>query len=490
VKKCVLLFTVAAFCVLGHPAVAVEFDHSVVQLVVAYQAVDPMMPWVRNPPAYRYGLGVAVASNRIIAPEFLVRNCVMVELRLARSGVKFPARVIQADYQTGAALLAYDGLPAADALHPLELATVPPTTGEVTIVQFDETGQIQREQGRVIETTVADLPDAPGMTLVFRVLASLNTGDAGAPVLQNGKVVGVVLRSDPSSQTCSLLPYPVLRRFMKEAGSPKYGGVASAGFTWTPLVDPVKRAFYGAPPNGGGILVLHTLAGSGADKALQPQDVILAWDGTEVDSIGYYTDPDFGRLLIPYLISGRRYPGDTIPVTLLRNRKRLEVRVPLARRLDQDAFIPENIDQEQPEYLVDCGLIIRELGAEYLRHYGPKWTVQANPRLVHEYLTRGQEPDKPGDRLVILARVLPDAINISYQQIRDATITAVNGTPIRNLADVFRIVNRDGGLRRVALLSTGQDLVLDPEGRTAANQRLAERYRIPALQYRKRLAHE
>jgi len=86
------------------------------------------------------------------------------------------------------------------------------------------------------------------------------------------------------------------------------------------------------------------------------------------------------------------------------------------------------------------------------------------------------------DRIVILAGVLADPINIGYQHLRDDIVTHVNRTPIRNLGEVFRIIERDGRLSRVTLKGNAVDIVLDERELPAANRRIAELYRIPALQ--------
>jgi hypothetical protein len=210
-------------------------------------------------------------------------------------------------------------------------------------------------------------------------------------------------------------------------------------------------------------------------------DVILEWDGSAIDSQGYYDDPDFGRLSFPYLIAGHRRPGDEVPVTIWRGNQRLSVRVRLDPFLDARALIPLNTEGERADYLVEGGLILRELTADYLLSRGPRWMLGSNPRLVFLYLTRAQFAEKPGQRVVILSGVLPDTINRGFQNYRDDVITHVNGEAISNLKDVFAIQARDSGVWRITTQSRGVDIVLDRDQLREANQRIAERYRIPQL---------
>lgn len=155
--------------------------------------------------------------------------------------------------------------------------------------------------------------------------------------------------------------------------------------------------------------------------------------------------------------------------------------MPLKRQSDLAQIIPENTAGAQAEYLADGGLILRELTGDYLRAGGNEWIIQTNPRLVYYYFNPWQFSNKEEEHVVILSRVLPDQINIGYHEYRDEVVSAVNGRPVRRLADVFKAVDQEGGLKRVALMGYGVDLVLDEEEMPAANKRIAANYRIPSL---------
>jgi S1-C subfamily serine protease len=458
-------------------------DRSVVEVLVTYQRPDSHFPWRRERPGVREGYGVVIGKGRVITTEDLVRNHSLVELRRPRSGAKLTGRVVQADYQFNAALIEFGDPAATEELVPVRFAARCDRAAKVEIAQFDESGQIQTGEGHVAEISVDTLPNAPVPALTFRVLTDLKIGGVGAPVFCNQELVGLVMRYDRDNQSSLVLPAAILSRFVADVDAPPYKGCASAGLLWTPLVDPAKRAFLGVPEDQKGILVLHTIPGLGAAAVLRSQDVIVEWDGHPLDAQGYYDDPDYGRLLLPYLINGRRKPGDTIPLTIIRDRQRMTVQTVLRTADDRTALIPQNVTGEPAEFLVDGGFVLRELSGDYLYAYGSKWMIQASPRLVNLFLTRAQLPEKEGEHVVLLSSVIPDPINVGYQQFRDEIISHVNGSKIDNLADVFRIVERDGGIRRLTVHSCGVDLVLDPKETAAANERLAKTYRIPQLRY-------
>ncbi|MBU0714529.1 MAG: hypothetical protein KJ964_04150 [Verrucomicrobia bacterium] len=497
----IVLLTGLLFALPG-PTVAApapDYDASVVEITVTYQDYDPQIPWRKKASARRQGYGVVISAGQVLTTEDLVRNQTQVELRRAKSGAKLAATVLEADDQLNTALLTFsnsvtaNAVAAANALLPMSLADTIRRDDRLTIVKLEKTGEFQTSEGRVVELSASASP----RPLALKVLTQSSIDGNGTPALLNGQLAGISVAYDKKTQTGLFIPCTTLRRFITDANSPPYKGLAWAGFQFEPLLDPVKRRYLGVTETNGGIVVTKTTPGSGAAEVLQAGDVITAWDGIPIDAQGYYTDTDFGRLRLAYLIGGRRAAGDSVPVAIVRDRKPRTVQVLLKRQRDRDEFIPEAISPGRPgsagalrpgesvEYLVEGGLVLRELTGNYLRASGENWKLQMNPRLVYYYLHQDKFARQPGDHVVLLSMVLPDSINIGYQEFHDQAVTAVNGQPIRNMADVFRVVDSAGGLRRVTLLGCAVDLALDKAALTEANRRIAEQYRIPRLRYQK-----
>lgn len=463
-----------------------DIEACIVQVIVTFQEHDSSLPWKKRRPGVRSGYGVIIGNSQVVTTESLVRNHKLVELRRVRKGEKITAAVEMSDCQVNLALLKIPSGTDAAAIVPMRLAETVPGKAEVEIVQFDETAQTQRGDGRVSQIAVSKLPKAPYRSLVFNLMTDMSVNGEGAAVIYEGRLAGLIMRYNRNTQTGSMLPYPVLRHFLNDAAELPYRGFACAGFLWTSLVDPGKRAYLNVEHNGRGILVLSCLPDTGAFEALKPNDVILEWDGHVIDNLGFYEDPEFGRLELSYLIKGRREPGDVVPVTIIRDRSQTTVNLELGRRTDSANLIPENVTGEQAEYLVNGGFIIRELTGRYLHAGGGDWKRTVDPRLVHLYLTRRHITERPGDRVVILSGVLPDPINIGYQHhFHNTVITSLNGRPVRNMADVFRVVDRDRNVMRLTLQSVGVELVLDQEELAAANSRLKRLYRLPKFRYQR-----
>jgi len=451
---------------------------SIVEVIASCQDFDPQLPWRKRPPQMRSGLGVVVEGNQILTAENIVRNNTLVEFRRVQSGTKSEAKVLEADYQINAALLKTGDTNEESVLKPLPIADKVLRNDTVTIVKMDESGQFQHSNGEVIEVI------SSAHALILKVLTDLSVEKAGTPLLIGDKLAGIVIKYDKTTQTCLAIAASTLKKFVDDVNTPPYAGSAWAGLFWEPLLDPAKQKYLGLAAKGG-VLVLNTMPGSGAASVLKPDDVILDWDGCQLDELGYYADPDFGRLLFSHLVSGRRNPGESASATILRDRKRQSVQIPLKRHVDADQIIPENILGARSEYLIEGGLILRELSGDYLQSAGNDWVMLMNARLVHYYFAPWQFSSKPGEHVVILSSVLPDQINVGYQEMRNEVVTAVNGRQARNLADVFAAVDRDGGLKRITLMGYGVDLVLDENEIAPANRRIAANYRIPSLRYQR-----
>jgi len=458
---------------------------SIVEIIVTYQEYSPFMPWQKNQPGVRYGYGVVVDESTVITTENLVRNHRLVELRRPRTGEKIGVSVEISDTQAGLALLKVPRIKAAEGMKPIGLVAGVTQNERVQIYQLDETTQVQRGDAEVLTISVAKLPWAPYSCLTFQLLSKVNINGDGAMVVHDGKLAGIIISYDSSSRTALMLPYPVIKRFLEDARNPPYRGFASAGFLWNTLVDPAKRAYLGVEEEGKGILLLSILPGTGASETLKPNDVILEWDGKQVDNLGFYEDSEFGRLTFSHLIKGRRRPGDTVTATIVRDKKKHVIRVPLRRRTDEDSMIPDNVSGEQAEYLVEGGMIIRELSGKYLMSHGGSWKESVGARIAHLYLTKRYMPEKKGDRVIVLGGALPDPINIGYQRFRNYIITHLNGKPVKTMAQVFRIKDEDGSITRIRLQSVDVDLVLDKDALQEANARLARLYRVSRMSFRR-----
>jgi len=472
---------------LGLPVFA-ESDHereewpalrwTVFPLRVTAQRTVPAQPWKKEPPERRTGYAVAISSNRLLTVESLVRDHTLVELGQSESARFVGIRVVRADRERNLALMDVTGTPFEGRLYPLPVADRPALNRSGTLVHIVEGGAFQKGAALLLrglmEGTDESIPPIPALSF----LSELPVNGNGAPVLMEGALAGLVARYETASRLGVLIPGCSLRRFAEEAHSDTYRGAALAGFSWAPLPDPALRAFLRVPATvTEGVLILKTRAGSGAAALLQPNDVLIEWDGHPIDHQGYYRDDWLGALPFPALIAFSS-PGQAIPIVWIRNGEHHQGTLSLSATADLPSRVPA-YDPAPPPWLIEGGLIFRDLSGDYLRAAGANWLMRANARLVRLFLAGRDETAVNGERVPILVSVLPDAINVGYQEISDAIVTHVNGTPVQSLMDIRAVRARDGAIERVRVSHLDVELVLDREALAEANARIAANYRIP-----------
>ena len=456
-------------------------DPGLVGVLVTHQQQNPYLPWQSGRPGGRHGYGIFISSNRVLTTEHLVRNHTLVEIRHPRAGEKITATVEIADHRLNLAILQVEA-GAANANPRLPLGPRCIVNDNVTIYQIDADNDIQAVDATVSRISVSSLPDAPSSLLTYRLLSDLNILNEGAPVMKNGELAGIVVSYEASSRIAVMISHPFIPRFLEDAATQPYKGPASAGFVWRALLDPAKRRYLGVADRTGGIQVITAIKGTPSGDVLRSSDVILTWDGHELDNLGYYEDPDYGRLELSHLVKGRGRPGQSVPITIVREGETMEIDLVLTGDLASLSLVPENVRAEKADYLIEGGLILRELDVFFMRARGGDWRSKVDSRFLHFYLSGGGDHE-PGDRVVILTGMLPDPINVGYHQFRNEVITAVNGMPIRNMKDVFRIADEQGQLHRFTLYGTDIELILDRDQIAEANDRLAKGYSITDLRF-------
>ncbi len=461
----------------GAPA---QMTRSLFGLRVTAQRFDPVQPWKKGAPERRGGYALAVGPALLLTTEQLVRDASLVEVNPAGSARYYPARIVRADRDFNLALLDVSAPALPVTPLPLEPASIPFLGSKGALFQFEEGGNPQEGSAHILRASMEPPEENAPALLGLHFLADIPLNGPGLPILQNGLLAGLVASYDRETKVGLLYPGRVLKRFVEDAPLADYRGLAVAGLAWQPLVDPAKRRYLKAPEGDRGVEVVSTRDGAGAAAVFQPGDVILSWSGYSLDQQGYYADPALGRMLFPAVIVACR-PGDAIPVSFSRDGIVTQASVRLTARDALRPLVPAHDRSRQPAYLIEGGFVMRDLTGDYLQAGGADWMLRANARLVHLFLTRGEDHAPNGERIPILAYVLPDSINVGYQDIRDAVIRTVNGEPVKNLKDIQRIRDRDGTVSRIGLLGLDLDLALDAAALPDANARIADHYRIPSL---------
>ena len=180
---------------------------------------------------------------------------------------------------------------------------------------------------------------------------------------------------------------------------------------------------------------------------------------------------------------GLRRPGQQVRLEVFRDQKRTTIELPLVSYQGGAERITW-FGRTQPVYLVENGFIFLELSRPLLQQaFGGDWKRKAIE--LAQIFEEQQYYEQPAsDRIVVLARILPDPINQGYEEIYMKPVEQLNGQPVQNLRAMAEQLDRMAADVRAHVrltLKGGQPIFLDLANRQAANQRIQQRYGVPAL---------
>ncbi len=480
------LFLAAGSAAAAHrpaPAPASPIERAkagIVTLRVTGQEWNWKTPWAKQPPWTRTLTGLVVPGPRILVTSPAIGNQLLIEVQKMGRDQRTPARLTLFDPEGPLALVAVDDPAFWEGLAPLPIAERAPTSGDVTIHRWPRVGQFDSSAGDIRQVRTGRHGFSRTTLLTLDVTTSADAGD-GDVIVADGKVVG--LATGKSGETAAAIAAPVLRQFLASAAGPSYAGFARAGIGWQELTNPALRESLGLQPDEGGVRLTRILPHGPAAGVLEVGDVVLEIAGVPLDPSGQFEHPLYGRQSFGLLLTDGRGPGDTLPVRILRGGERKTVSLTLTRMPADADRVPAYVVGRGPDYAVLGGLVFQDLSGPYLSTWGD-FNRRAPPRLLIANERDGLLPTPDRPRIVLLSSVLPDAVNLGYQDLRDLIVDKVNGRTVGQLEDVreaFR--ERQGGFHVIEFLP-GQGparIVLDVEEAQASAPRVRAAYGVTDL---------
>jgi S1-C subfamily serine protease len=479
-----LLHALAAGLAAASPAAgagpAPRYDLRVVALGVTYQEFQEDQPWAKERPAERAGSAVVVAGRRLLTEAAMIRDATLIQVAKRGDAARFPARVVHADHEIDLALLAVDEPGFFDGLEPARIAESVPTEGFVSSVRW-RNRQLEVSNSRVARIEVKKSPYGTLEHAFLLATTDLSGGGWSEPVFLGDRLIGIT--ASQSDKAASVIPAELLARYLAEAARPDYAGFASLGFSWQENQDRALARYLGLRGEPRGVVVTDVPWGASGCGVLAARDVLLALGGREIDAIGNYRHPRYGRIGLEHLAVDGHRPGDVLRAQVLRGGELHELALPLRRYPASAPLVPWRRDEQPPPYRVAGGLVFRELDGRYLLSFSSDWREKAPFRLVHLHDAQDQAQTPERRRIVILSRVLPAPLNLGYHDLEDLAVREVNGRPIDSLADLEQgFASPRGGFHQVLLEpnEVRAEIVLDAQGFEAESAAILEEYGVPA----------
>lgn len=418
-------------------------NSSLVKVNATSQGYSLHLPWQKESPSGRRGLGVVLAGNRVLVTAQMAADATYIELELPDSGQKIPAKTLAVDYEANLALLE---CPPSDrqkaffaGLKPMGIDASARIGDAVAILQTGRVGELIKSPLRISKVlTRRYIVEGSGF-LVYEATGIIRSeaNSFTLPVVKGGKLAGLLLSYDSKNQVTTILPAPIIEHFLKDVADGSYEGFPGLGMEFQTTQDEQFREYLGLKPGDPGVLVTTVVkGGSAAEAGMKKNDILLAINGFAIDARGDYKDPQYGALSAGHLIRGHSYVGEKVEIKVMREGKEMTLPGKLARKKPEEYLVLPYLFDKGPRYVLMGGLLFQELSRPYLDSFGDDQRGGAILRLAHiashpeKYEAEGRK------KLVFLSLVLPTPSAQGYDKLGGQVVNKVNGKTIHDLNDL------------------------------------------------------
>jgi len=479
-KRFVLLFAPAALVLLpgfAARAGAERVQESVVKIQVGYRSPDYFQPWDMGYQNTKFGSGFIVEGKRIMTNAHVIGDQVYIQVLKVGDTKKYTARVEYVAHDCEVALLKVEDESFFDGTVPVRFGGVPLQRDRVAVYGFPMGGEVLSiTEGIVSRVEVQNYSHSQRDILAVQIDAAINPGNSGGPVFKGGEVVGISFQTYASSQNIGyIVPVPVIKRFYADIKDGKYDGYPMLGVYYEKLENPALREYLKLKPKQGGILVTKSVYQSSAWGALREGDVIMSIAGIPIEQDGTVEFRKDERVKFTWLLNSFQ-TGDKAEVGILRDGVPVKLTLKLA---PTPYLVPLMQYDTRPTYLEFAGFVFMPLTYNYMA--GWNWN-EMDPKFRVLFTEGLRTPEKK--QVVFINQVLPDDINVGYQDISRAIVERVNGKPIGEIADLVAALKAPQGgfhvLEMQDFAGKGTRIVLDAKKTAEANAQILKRFSIPS----------
>ena len=451
---------------------------SIVRIEAATQVPDYATPWNAGRFSGGIGTGFIIGPNRFLTNAHVVSNARRLLITVHGNPRKYPAKVDYIAHDCDLALLSVENFDDFKNFPVFELGEIPTLESEVRVIGYPVGG----ERISVTRGVVSRIDFQPyshsriDSHLVVQIDAAINPGNSGGPCLQDGKVVGVAFQGlRAADNTGYIIPTPVVQRFLKDIEDGSYGHYVELGISEFELHNPAMRRALGLPNNDTGVLVTTVTPTGSCDGHLEPGDILMAIDGLPIDAAGMV--PLDGEKVTYQEIVERKFAGDKVAIRFVRDGTWNDVEVTL-KPLEWARMYAVQYEKK-PRYVVFGGLLFQPLDTNLFAT--AKFSDVTVRRLYTDYVPKGLF-QKHKD-VVILTRVLSDAINSQLGEFEGHAVDKINGEEVVDLAHSKTLLEAEpeGGFHVIELFGVSRPIVIPAEGVAAATARVARNYGFSRL---------
>ncbi len=418
---------------------------SVIKLIISTQAPNILTPWKLEPISTGIASGVVISGNG--------KNYILV----SGSSVNFVTQIETLDKVPMAVAFRAAGgqLALLEVKDPAQAAAFfkkhPPVEfteypSAVTFAGYDgASNELAAISGLVRDTQIAN--SSGSLTLRSQVaLEQFREKTAFGPAFFDRKLAGFFLAAqlseDKKSAAAAFIPTAEIKVFLADAKDGKIDGkwAFKKSFGAQHLVNPALRAKLGLADDVHGILITGE---ADAIAPFKPWDVLTALGSAPVDNTGNtriggaqgFDGPAF------YLLNANvKADTQTLPVTVLRDGKSVQLEIPVTRRGDQ--LMPSLMETNTaPRYFVFGPMCFEQATAELAQamtqRRGAELALSGSPIGAH---LNDNTKTTPDEEIVVLSNLLPHTCANGYGPGSFPAVKAVNGQAVTSLRQLAKLL--------------------------------------------------
>ena len=415
-------------------------ENSLVKVFSIMRYPDVYKPWTKQAPSDATGSGVVIEGKRILTNAHVVLYASQVQVQANQAGDKISATVEMVAPGIDLAVLKLDDETFFDTHPPLHRASTLPEVKDPVLVYGYPTGgtTLSITKGIVsrIEFTNYNYPVSG---LRIQLDAAINPGNSGGPAVAGNNMIGLAFSHLGGAENIGyIIPCEEIELFLKDVAKGHYGGKPAFFDEFQTLENPALRTFLKLDKAVHGI-VLHRIDTDDPAYPLKKWDVVTRIGETDIDDQGMIRQGDILRLRFQYMIQ-KIAKGGTVPMTVVRENKSLQLDVPVAT--DRPLLVP-SLDGAYPPYFVFGPFVFSSASAEFVGGFSSNighlnGLVFNGSPLVSR---RIEKPAFPGDELVVVSSpFFPHKLSKGYDSPYTRVVDSVNGITIKNLRHLVEVI--------------------------------------------------
>ncbi len=449
---------------------------SIVKIYTVADMPDYHNPWSMLGAFRATGSGCVISGKRILTNAHVVANETFVQVRKHGDAKRYNAAVEQISHDADLAILTVEDPTFFESVPSLEFGELPETQDEVSVYGFPLGGDsLSITKGILSRLEHTFYVHSSHFLFAGQIDAAINPGNSGGPVINNGKIVGIVMQTKGNAENIGyMVPISVVEHFFTDLEDGRHDGFPSLGVSIQTMENPDMKLKYKLSGKQTGILVNRIYPGSPAEGILQRGDILLSVEGHPIADDGTVEFRPKERTSAMYYID-RRQIGEQVPVEIFRDGKAVTMTLTLSKTRGAYTVVPPEQYEQLPRYFIYGGVVFTPLTKNLLTRYGGNWAENAPDYLVAEL-------DKPiteqRQEVVLALKVLSAEVNQGYDDVFAWIINDVNGKTFKDFSEFYRLVMESNEPYLVLRDEDFVELVLDREKAEAANQEILATYRI------------